>query len=203
MNTEVLHHLSHGDLTAKPDVAELRAHTVVFVDGSEEEVDLVLLATGYDHAVPYVDAALFDWRDGRPDLYLNVLHRTIDGLYALGFVEFADAAYRRFDEMAQLVVIDAHAHRTGVNLAELRRLRREDHPDLRGGHRYVESARHTTYVDSPTYQRYLAGIRDEFGFAGPDDAFYLPAGTGTAGHADLRPGDEAADVSSAGAHAGP
>ena len=172
MNTQVLHHLAHGDLTACADVASLTPGGVRFADGSEEEVDLVLLATGYDYAIPYVDPALFDWNQGRPDLYLNVLHRELDGLYVLGFVEFADAAYQRFDEMAQLVVIDAYAHATGTGLEELRQLRAQDRPDLRGGHHYVDSPRHAAYVETGTYQRYLAGIRDRFGFADPDDATY-------------------------------
>ncbi len=172
MNTQILHHLAHGDITAKADVTELRGGSVVFADGSQEQVDLVLLATGYDYAIPYLDPDLFSWDQGRPDLYLNVLHRTLDGLYVLGFVEFADAAYQRFDEMAQLVVIDAYAHRTGTGLAELRQLRATDHPDLRGGHHYVDSARHAAYVDSVTYQRVLAEVRDTFGFADPDEAFY-------------------------------
>jgi Flavin-binding monooxygenase-like len=47
MNTQVLHHLSHGDLAAKSDIAEFRAHAVLFNDGSEEPVDLALFATGY------------------------------------------------------------------------------------------------------------------------------------------------------------
>jgi hypothetical protein len=172
MNTQVLHHLAHGDLVAKGDVVEFRPHSVVFADGSEEQVDLVLLATGYDYQIPYVDPELFTWNQGRPELYLNVLHRSLVGLYVLGFVEFADAAYQRFDEMAQLVVIDAYAHRTGRGLDELRQLRASDEPDLRGGHHYVDSARHVAYVDSATYQRVLAEIRDRFGFADPDDAFY-------------------------------
>jgi amino acid transporter len=174
MNTQVLHYLAHGDLAARPDVRELREHSVVFADGTQEDVDLVLLATGYDYLIPYVDPSLFVWKDGRPDLFANIAHRTLDGLYVLGFVEFADAAYQRFDEMAQVVVIDAHAHRTGEHLEELRRLRREGRPDLTGGHHYVDSPRHAAYVDSPTYQRYLAELRDRFGFADPDDSFYGP-----------------------------
>ena len=146
---------------------------MVFADGSEEEVDLVLLATGYD-LVPYVDPTLFDWTDGRPDLYLNIAHRTLDGLYVLGFVELADAAYQRFDDMAQLVVMDAHAHRTGEHLDELRRLRREDHPDLRGGHRYVDSpgTRRTSTrpPTRPTWPSCGTGCGD----ADPDDTFYPP-----------------------------
>jgi hypothetical protein len=172
MNTQVLHHLAHGDLVAKPDVRAFGERTVEFVDGSVEVVDLVLLATGYDYRIPYVDPELFTWNQGRPDLYLNVLHRKLDGLYVLGFVELADAAYRRFDEMAQLVVIDAHAHATGEGLGELRRLREHDRPDLRGGHHYVDSPRHAAYVDAATYVGYLGEIRDRFGFADPDDASY-------------------------------
>ena len=172
MNTQILHHLAHGDIEAKGDVREFRVDSVVFADGSEEHVDLVLLATGYDYAIPYVDPALFEWKQGRPDLYLNVLHRSLDGLYVLGFVEFADAAYQRFDEMAQLVVMDAYARKTGTGLAEMRSLRAEDHPDLRGGHHYIDSPRHAAYVESGTYQRYLAEIRDRFGFADVDDTFY-------------------------------
>ena len=172
MNTQVLHHLAHGDLVAKSDISEFAGNTVLFADGSQEQVDLVLFATGYDYKIPYVDPGLFTWDRGRPELYLNVLHRTLDGLYVLGFVEFADAAYQRFDEMAQLVVMDAQAHATGEGLAELRALRASDHPDLRGGHDYVSSRRHAAYVDAATYQRHLAELRDHFGFADPSDSFY-------------------------------
>ena len=59
----------------------------------------------------------------------SVVHPTLDGLYVLGFVELADAAYRRFDEMAQLV---AHRRRTrartGEGLDELQGLRRDRPP---------------------------------------------------------------------------
>ena len=172
MNTQVLHHLAHGDLVAKGDVARFDADSVVFEDGSRESVDLVLFATGYDYAIPFLDPALFTWNQGRPELYLGVMHRQLDGLYVLGFVEFADAAYQRFDEMAQLVVIDAYAHRTGRGLDEIRALRESDAPDLRGGHHYIDSPRHATYVDSATYQHVMAEFRDRFGFADPGDDFY-------------------------------
>ncbi len=172
MNTQVLHHLAHGDLTAMGDVREVREHSVVFADGAEVAVDLILLATGYDYAIPYVDPQLFEWVDGRPDLWMRVVHPTIDGLYVLGFIELADAAYRRFDEMAQLIVMDIHAHVTGEHLEELRELRRTDRPQLRGGMAYVDSRRHTAYVEAHTYQRHLAALRDRFGFPTLDERTY-------------------------------
>ena len=78
--------------------------------------------------------------------------------------------------MAQLVCIDAHAHATGAGLAELRRLRADDRPDLTGGHVYVRSDRHAAYVESGTYQRVLAEFRDQFGWADPTETFYVQPG---------------------------
>ncbi len=172
MNTQVLHHLAHGDLVAKPDVARLTADGVEFVDGTLERVDLVLLATGYTYRLPFLDPDLLTWNQGHPDLYLNVFSREHDSLYALGLIEFADAAYQRFDEMAQLIVTDIRARETGRGRDEMRRLKAEDAPDLRGGIAYLDSPRHVSYVDSATYQAYLAELRDRFGRPDPGEHTY-------------------------------
>lgn len=185
MNTQILHHLAHGDITAKPDVKELKERTVVFADGSEEEVDLVILATGYDYRLPFLDAELFEWRGGRPQLYLNILHRSVDSLYVLGFTEFADAAYKRFDDMAAIIVADIHSRETGENRELLLELRRSHFPDLRGGMQYIDSPRHANYVDSVTFQQTLGDLRRKLGWPDPDENFYrdlrvVPAANGAA-----------------------
>lgn len=172
MNTQIIHHLAHGDITARPDVKEFREHSVVFVDGCEEEIDLVLFATGYEYRIPYVSEQLFEWHSGHPHLYLNVFNRKVDNLYMLGFIEFADAAYQRFDEMAQLILIDIHARVTGEKRDRIQQLKRSDQPDLRGNMTYIDSPRHTNYVETHTYQHKLAEVRDEFGWPDPDDHFY-------------------------------
>jgi hypothetical protein len=161
VNDQIIHHLSHGDIAAKGDVAGFRGGAVTFADGSEEDIDLVIFATGYSYAVPYADPGLFTWKDGRPQLYLNIFSRETGNLYALGFIEFADAAYQRIDEMAQLIAFDITA--TGAAAAELRELKRTDTPDLRGGMEYVDSPRHASYVETHTYQQVLAGLRERFG----------------------------------------
>ncbi len=172
MNTQILHHLAHGDITAKPDIARVDGGTVFFKDGSSQQIDLILLATGYDYLLPYLDVDLFEWKGGRPQLYLNLMHRTIDTLYVMGFIEFADAAYRRFDDMAQVITADIHARETGINRDMMLDLRRTDFPDLRGGHHYIDSARHANYVEAATYARTLAGLRRRLGWADPSDSSY-------------------------------
>jgi hypothetical protein len=164
MNTQVLHHLGHGDLIARPDVARFTEDSVVFVDGTSERVDLVIFATGYDYRLAFLDDGLLPWRDGRPELYLNIFSRDHDGLAVLGFIEFADAAYQRFEEMAQLIVLDATARELGGDVWSSWRARKAtDDPDLRGGKTYLASRRHANYVDAMTYQVVLADLRDRYG----------------------------------------
>jgi hypothetical protein len=172
MNTQVLHHLAHGDLIAKPDVVRLSATAAHFADGTSAEVDVVLLATGYEYKVPFLDETLLRWKAGHPQLYLNVFSREHDSLYVLGFIEFADAAYQRFDEMAQLIVMDIRARETGARKADLDQLKRDDLPDLSGGMRYLDSPRHANYVNSHTYQAYLAELRDRFDWPDTTDLTY-------------------------------
>jgi hypothetical protein len=90
----------------------------------------------------------------------------------LGLIEFAGGAYARFDEMAQLVLVDIRARETGVHREELVALKRHDHPDLRGGIAYLDSPRHANYVNYEAYTAYLADLRDRFEWADLDERSY-------------------------------
>lgn len=177
MNTQVLHHLQHGDLIAKPDLVRLEATTAVFADGSSAQVDLVILATGYRYLLPFIDPSLLTWDRGRPRLYLNMLSRELDSLYVLGFIEFAGAAYPRFEEMAQVIAMDIRARETGQYHDRLAWLKQHDDPDLSGGIDYVDSDRHASYVEIDSYMRYLADLRDRLGWADFDEVSYQRRGS--------------------------
>jgi hypothetical protein len=177
MNTRVLDHMGHGDLTAKPDVEALDGDGVRFVDGSREEVDLVVLATGYRRRFPFLPAEVGNGDDGPLDLYLNVFHRERGDLAFVGLFETDGAAYGLFHLQSRLVAgaMAAELERRrdgspgiapeldvsggdppGVE-ASLRFARRRatKRPDLRGGRSYLDSPRHTYYVASDAYARLL------------------------------------------------
>jgi hypothetical protein len=124
----------------------------------------VLFATGYDYRLPFLEENIFEWKDGRPQLYLNLIHRELPGLYVLGFAEFADGAYRRFEEMAQMILADIHARESGVQRDLLDRLREGHFPDLRGGKAYIDSPRHAAYVDKDTYRDVLMSLLRDLGW---------------------------------------
>lgn len=165
LNTQLIHHLQHGDVAVRPDVARLEGDRVRFTDGSTEKADLILYATGYDWAIPYAERH-FAWQDGRPDLYLNAFSRQHRGLFGLGYLEINSSAYTVFDHISNLVAHYLHdqEHRPS-RAAAFDRLIATDHPQLTGGLKLVGSARHRSYVDARTYRRYLAKVGARLGWA--------------------------------------
>ena len=103
VNDQIIHHLRHGDISVRPDVARFDGGSVVFKDGSRENIDLVILATGYDWPVPFIDRAILDWQDERPDLYLNVFAPRDERLFVMGFLESNGGIYSALDDTADLV----------------------------------------------------------------------------------------------------
>ena len=154
MNTQILHHLGHGDLEARPDVRELRGHEVEFKDGTKEEIDVIVWATGYERVYPFLGEDDLDRREGALDLYLNVFHRRYPDLFIIGLFETDGAAYPLYGAQAELIAAYLHARSRGTAQA-FDRLRANDRSDLRGGRRYLSSARHAYYVKSDVYERAL------------------------------------------------
>ncbi len=159
LNDQLIHHLRHGDVIARPAIATTNGTAVTFTDGSTENVDLILLATGYRHRIPYAQQLFGD--EQHPDLYLTAFSRH-RGLFGLGFIETNSAAYPLIDRMANLIA--GHiADRTERpdRYAAFRRRIESDHPDLSGGIRFIDSPRHQGYVDSHAFGRYLDRVADE------------------------------------------
>jgi len=171
LNTQLLHHLGHGDISVKPDVAKLDGEFVEFKDGSREAFDLIVCATGYRHEIPYVPEEYFDWSGGRPELYMNTFSPNHPRLFALGFFEVASAAYQLFDRVSGLIaqnILDMSGDDEKADMFS--RLKQEDDFDLRGGATYIDSDRHANYIDYDTFGKHISWICSEMGWdeVGPE-----------------------------------
>lgn len=161
MNSEVLHHIGHGRITPRGEVARLEADGVVFADGTAEPVDEIILATGYRAETPYLPEGLFDYGAGlRPRLWMRLFHPSRRDVYGLGFLETNSSVFRLVDLGAELIASHIQAGRTGAparraldGLAEA-----GSGPDLSGGAQRLETARHVDYVDSRAYAQSLEGM---------------------------------------------
>ncbi len=165
MNTQILHHLGHGDLGCKPDVASFDGDRVSFVDGSSESIDLVVFATGYKVTYPFLERSHFEWISKYPDLYLSALHRKYDDLCCLGLHQTDGGAFDFFAMQADMMVgFLQDQERRPAMARRFADRKASDRPDLSGGLHYVDSPRHATYVKKAVFQRYCELIFDEYGW---------------------------------------
>jgi len=173
LNSELLSRLQHGDVVAKPDVARLDGPDVVFADGSREQVDVVLLATGYRHEIPWAQRWFGDGQ--HPDLYLSVFSREHRNLFGIGYVETNSGAYPMFDAAAHLIACYlADQRRDPGRAARFADAIAHDRPDLTRGIRFVGSPRHTGYVDSIALHRYYARTIGQLEWPALAEGYYAP-----------------------------
>jgi cation diffusion facilitator CzcD-associated flavoprotein CzcO len=84
VSSEILLRLGSGDAVAKPDVAELQGDRVRFADGSVEEVDVIVYATGYNISFPFFDPEFLSAPDNRLSLYKRMFKPGADDLVFVG-----------------------------------------------------------------------------------------------------------------------
>lgn len=159
MNTQLLHHLAHGDIAAKPDIAELRGRTVRFTDGSEIEPDVILWATGFKPTIPCLDAGGVHLSESGEDFYLNIFPRDYPTLYVLGFFATAGAAYPILSRQCALLTSVLRAREAnGASIKAFDEMRVKPLA-LNGGMRYLKSPRHAFYVQFESYLKELDRVR--------------------------------------------
>ncbi|GGX51277.1 flavin-binding monooxygenase [Tateyamaria omphalii] len=175
VNSQLLHYLGHGDILAKGDVDRLDGKHVVFKDGSREEIDVVICATGYEWKVPYVDPRFFSWKGDRPDNYLHMFSRTNPQLFGLGFTETNGGIYKLFDSMADLIGRTILTMRDDAKAwTRLENRIRTHEPELSGGIRYIESDRHATYANIDALKDEFKALRKHMGWEAPKAGYFKP-----------------------------
>jgi Flavin-binding monooxygenase-like len=165
LNDQILHYLRHGDITVRKEVKAFDGSDVVFADGRREAFDLVIMATGYETKVPYLDRSTFTWKGNRPALFLRLFSQKHPGLAAIGFTEGDGGAYELFDDMADMIARTAKAAESDhAQFAELRQRFAGPDIDLSGGVKFKESDRHAAYVNLHTWQKVSKTFRQEMGW---------------------------------------
>ena len=156
VNSQLVYSVAHGDVTIKPDVAELCGDRVRFVDGSDVEIDLIIYATGFNISFPFIDESELNWRDGRPDLYLNVFHPERDALFIVGLIQPDSGQWGLVDYQGQLIAAYLQGLDRETNTAKnFQERKRAERPKLNHGIGYINSARHLLEVEHFAYRKRL------------------------------------------------
>jgi dimethylaniline monooxygenase (N-oxide forming) len=157
VSAELLSRLGHGDISVKPNIDRfIGGRAVRFVDGSEEEVDLVVYCTGYKISFPFFGKDFLAAEENRLPLYRRVVSVEHPGLYFIGLIQPLGAIMPLAEAQAEWVADLLGGRGTLPSPTEMR-------AEITGAEkkmkkRYVASKRHTIQVD---FQPYLREIRRE------------------------------------------
>jgi len=154
VNAQLPYYLAHGAVTPKPDVAEYQGGRVHFADGTAEEIDLIIYATGFRIVFPFMHTTLLNWRNGHPSLFLNVFHPAYDNLFVVGLIQPDSGQWGLEDLQAKLIARFIQAQeRDPARAKRFHELKRVGQEHLGGKIHYKESTRHYLEVEHFGYRR--------------------------------------------------
>ncbi len=154
VSAELLSRLGHGDVAVKPNLDGFAGgRTVRFVDGSEEEIDLVVYCTGYKISFPFFDPSVVSAADNRLPLYRRVASVEHPGLYFIGFIQPLGAIMPLAEAQSEWVADLLTGRAALPSTAEMREAISDEERKMKK--RYIASKRHTIQVDFHPYLREL------------------------------------------------
>ena len=150
VSSELLLRLGSGDAAAKPDVQELDGDSVRFEDGSTEQIDVIVYATGYKITFPFFDPEFLSAPDNRFPLYKRVFKPGIDDLAFVGFAQTIPTLFPFVELQSKLVARYAGGDYALPSPTEMDETIRRDQ-QIHSGH-YAERPRHTMQIEWYTYE---------------------------------------------------
>ncbi|MFZ4715574.1 MAG: flavin-containing monooxygenase [Bacteriovoracaceae bacterium] len=154
INSLILHFLGHGDIKIKADIDHFEGKTVHFKDGSKDDYDLILCATGYKLHYPFIEKEFLNWKGACPELYLNIFHPTYNNLFVLGMIEATGIGWEGRYEQGELIAkFLSQLQKNPTKVQAFISKKKENNEDLRGGMNYIKLDRMAYYVHKDTYRK--------------------------------------------------
>jgi cation diffusion facilitator CzcD-associated flavoprotein CzcO len=149
VSSELLLRLGSGDATAKPNVERLDGETVHFVDGTSQDFDAIVYATGYNITFPFFDEDFLSAPDNRLPLFKRMLKPGIDDLVLVGFAQALPTLFPFVENQTRLMAAYIAGQYRPPSEAEMEAVIEADHRKYAG--HYADRPRHTQQVDYAVY----------------------------------------------------
>ena len=154
VSSDILMRIAHGEITPKPNIAELMGDRVKFADGSLEPIDVIVYCTGYKVTFPFFDPDFISAPDNDLPLFRRVFKPGVDNVFFIGLLQPLGAimplAETQSEWVAEYLLGDYAMPGDEDVCADIEREREAMF------RRYVKSERHTMQVDYDEY-RYQLG----------------------------------------------
>jgi len=156
VSDEFLDRLRDGAVAPKPNIAELEGDRVKFEDGSTEEIDLIVYATGYRVTFPFFDEELISAPGNDLPLFRRTFHPEVGGAFFIGLAQPLGALMPICEVQSEWIAEYLRGRYHLPEDAELRadmRAERDAHAK-----RFYRSVRHTMEID---FDEWLAATAKE------------------------------------------
>jgi hypothetical protein len=153
VSSELLGRLGAGDAVAKGDVAELLGDRVRFADGSVEEVDVIVYATGYNISFPFFDPEFLSAPENRLPLYKRMFKPGFADLVFVGLGQAIPTIFPFAELQAKLMARYFAGEWALPSPAEMERTIRAD--EAKHVKHFSSRPRHTMQLDWYVYEHDL------------------------------------------------
>lgn len=149
VNSELLYFIGHGKIHPKVGIERFDGHSVHFTDGSTEDFDVIIAATGYKTTFPFFDRNFIDWEGATTiPLYRKMMHPEYPNLYFIGLFQPLGCIWPMADYQAKLAVKEILGdYQRPDDLEE-----RIDREINRPHYAFVRAPRHAVEVDYATFK---------------------------------------------------
>lgn len=153
ISQELLNKVGHGKIKIKPNISLLKGDKVAFDDGSEEDFDIIIYATGYKITFPFFDKNFINPENNEIHLYHKVVHPIHEGLYFTGLIQPLGAIMPLAEVQAKWITALICGKCKKPSPTEMQRIINKDRENMR--ERYGQSSRHTVQVDFFPYKKLI------------------------------------------------
>jgi len=153
VSSELLGRLGAGDAVAKGDVAELLGDRVRFADGSVEQLDAIIYATGYNVSFPFLDETLVSAPGNVLPLYKRMFKPGVDDLAFIGLGQPIPTIFPFSELQSKLAARWLHGEWAPPGAAEMEAEIPRDEAFHRG--HFADRPRHTMQLDWYAFERDL------------------------------------------------
>jgi len=159
VNSQLHYFLGHGKIKVHKPIKTFEGKQVIFEDGQKEEIDTIVLCTGYKISFPFIDKKYLNWVDNHPDFFLNLFHPEYDNLFLAGLIEAAAGGWSKRELQGKMIAKFIKAKELdNQKFKKVKNIKANTKPDLSGGIKFINTPRHSIYADNHELLKWMKKI---------------------------------------------
>ncbi|MET7966276.1 NAD(P)-binding domain-containing protein [Micromonospora sp. NPDC005305] len=100
----LINHIAYRRVAVKPGIKKIVGRLIEFEDGTAEEFDTLIAATGYTVDLPMLSERVLPVNDEWAQLYKRVVPVDWPGLYVIGLIQYVGPLFKSFEAQSKWVV---------------------------------------------------------------------------------------------------